>query len=635
MKNVYVLTIVFAMIVAMTQTASTTAYAYDQKAIELAGGLEETLGHLWALERNLDDGNYELVMTHALHPVSELYDSMKPALMAASPEVDMQIRQTVQGLADHTSEDVPLADAKQAVSDARDTVNDAYDTVIGDIRNEPNFKLTQMKMLLETSIVEYAEAVEDGKVTAKAELQDGAAFVTRANQLFDELDGQIDHNVHDSLDASFESLHTAYAQLKDPFEIESITLDMISTIAYAYDQKAIELAGGLEETLGHLWALERNLDDGNYELVMTHALHPVSELYDSMKPALMAASPEVDMQIRQTVQGLADHTSEDVPLADAKQAISDARDTVNDAYDTVIGDIRNEPNFKMLQMKMLLETSIVEYAEAVTDGQITAKAELQDGAAFVTRANTLFDELQGELDANTYTSLDAAFDSLHTAYAQLDDPSEIESITMGIITTLDDAMGIMETTALGESNHIDAIRTLLAQAKSEYTQGNTDLALSYATKAYLDHYEFIEGSLVEQGRKDLMLHIENLMREELRNMIRSDASVSDVTEKIDEILDQVDLIDGDVTPEEPQEMDLIDGDVTPEESVIDEPQEMDLIGEPQEMDLIDDKAPEKDASVTIAIVVSVAVAVAVILVVWVKRRNAGTTTTSNVSSSDD
>ena len=61
--------------------------SYDEK-LAFAGNLEETLGHFWAVEKNLDEHNAELALVHATHPVAELYDLMKPDLQAKDPKLD-------------------------------------------------------------------------------------------------------------------------------------------------------------------------------------------------------------------------------------------------------------------------------------------------------------------------------------------------------------------------------------------------------------------------------------------------------------------------------------------------------------------------------------------------------------------
>lgn len=87
-------------------------------------------------------------------------------------------------------------------------------------------------------------------------------------------------------------------------------------------------------------------------------------------------------------------------------------------------------------------------------------------------------------------------------------------------------------------NHIDSINELLAQTDEEYSNGNKDLAMKYATTAYLEHYEYIESEL-GQYDEELIEDVEWAMREDLRGMIRDEASAAEVSEKIDEITEKL------------------------------------------------------------------------------------------------
>ncbi|NIP62925.1 MAG: PEFG-CTERM sorting domain-containing protein, partial [Nitrosopumilaceae archaeon] len=60
-------------------------------------------------------------------------------------------------------------------------------------------------------------------------------------------------------------------------------------------------------------------------------------------------------------------------------------------------------------------------------------------------------------------------------------------------------------------------------------------AFNLVSEAYLDNYEFIEGPLGEIDH-ELMIKIETDMREDLRNMIQTNAPVPQVDAQIDMIL---------------------------------------------------------------------------------------------------
>ena len=68
------------------------------------------------------------------------------------------------------------------------------------------------------------------------------------------------------------------------------------------------------------------------------------------------------------------------------------------------------------------------------------------------------------------------------------------------------------------------------------------MALSLATKAYLDNYEFLEAPLIDLGERELMERVEIMLREDLRTMIRNGEPAGDVSAQIDDILSEMDGI---------------------------------------------------------------------------------------------
>lgn len=317
--------------------------------------------------------------------------------------------------------------------------------------------------------------------------------------------------------------------------------------AYSLQDK-IEFASALEETLGHFWAIEQNLDDSNAELALIHATHPIAELYDSMKPMLKESDPNLDAQVQETLMELQNKANTKVSRAQAQQAIEDAKEIVAIARLTVVGDeLSNEITFKAKLMQVLLETSTVEYGEAVSEGVIGEMAEFQDGSAFVWRSQQIFDEIKSDVSIHKAEKIEGLYEELLTAYDARVDPLQVETIVNGIIHELDEISGEkFEETNLLE--YVENIHKLLEQTKQEYAKGNTDLALSLATKAYLDNFEFLEGPLIELEQKELMEEVEIMLSEELPTMIKNGESSSKINAQIDAILVKMNTI-GTVVPE--------------------------------------------------------------------------------------
>ncbi|AFS81021.1 hypothetical protein NKOR_05690 [Candidatus Nitrosopumilus koreensis AR1] len=548
MKKSTALTILMtSLVLSVTSFQMASADSFQEKA-EFASSLEETLGHFWALEQNLDDGNAELALIHATHPISELYDSMKPELKASDPNLDAQVQKTLMELKDKASTDVSRQQAQQAIDDAKQVVSIARSTIVGDkLSQDTAFRVQLMKVLLDTSIAEYGEAVSDGVIGEMAEFQDGSAFVWRSQQIFSEIESDIDPHIAEEIDEMYAELWLAYDVRAEPAQVATIANGIIHELDESLESK-IAFASSLEETLGHFWALEQNLDDGNAELALIHATHPISELYDSMKPELKASDPNLDAQVQKTLMELKDKASTDVSRQQAQQAIDDAKQVVSIARSTIVGDyLSSDVNTKLVLMKVLLDTSIAEYGEAVSDGVIGEMAEFQDGSAFVWRSQQIFNTIRDDIDSHMAQEIDEFYEDLWESYDARATPTQVETYAGGIIHEIDEILGV-EDESENLLEYVENIRELLEQTKQEYATGDKDIALSLATKAYLDNFEFLEGPLVELDQEELMEDVEHMLREDLRNMIKNDVPVSEVNAQVDAILTKMDTV-ANVVPE--------------------------------------------------------------------------------------
>jgi hypothetical protein len=91
---------------------------------------------------------------------------------------------------------------------------------------------------------------------------------------------------------------------------------------------------------------------------------------------------------------------------------------------------------------------------------------------------------------------------------------------------------------------ITEIRSLLNQTIIEYQNKNSSGASALVEEAYLENYEFIEAPLAEQN-ETLMEETEVMLREQLRDLVKSDSVEADVQallQKINSNLDQTDQL---------------------------------------------------------------------------------------------
>ena len=78
--------------------------------------------------------------------------------------------------------------------------------------------------------------------------------------------------------------------------VTMIVISIPMAFADSDRESKLEFAGTLEESLGHFWALELNLDEKNSKLALVHATHPISELYETMAIHLKD-NPDFDQKL--------------------------------------------------------------------------------------------------------------------------------------------------------------------------------------------------------------------------------------------------------------------------------------------------------------------------------------------------
>jgi hypothetical protein len=102
----------------------------------------------------------------------------------------------------------------------------------------------------------------------------------------------------------------------------------------------------------------------------------------------------------------------------------------------------------------------------------------------------------------------------------------------------------LSTLALGESQvkgqneteatldsaitYAQTARQLLNQTMVEYSTNNATGTEELATRAYLDNFEYVEPALEQKGAADLKEQIGDMMREEIRDMIKTSTSADEL-----------------------------------------------------------------------------------------------------------
>lgn len=241
-----------------------------------------------------------------------------------------------------------------------------------------------------------------------------------------------------------------------------LTMIVLSTpIAFADSDRdaKLEFAGTLEETLGHFWALEMNLDENNAELAIVHATHPISELYETMSEHL-ESNPDFDQKLQNTLLELKDKASTDVNREQAQLAIDDAKKIIQEAREIVVGhELSDESEFKMQLINQLLETSKVEYKEAIVNGIIEEIAEFQDGSAFIWQSQQIFNTIEG-VDPIDSERINEYYEQVWADFDIRADPTDVTDSIDAVIYEFEELSGIQSVISEHEEVYLASLAPL-------------------------------------------------------------------------------------------------------------------------------------------------------------------------------
>ena len=194
-----------------------------------------------------------------------------------------------------------------------------------------------------------------------------------------------------------------------------------------------------------------NLDENNSKLALVHATHPISELYGTMSEHLRD-NPDFAQKLEQTLFELKDKASTDVTREEAQLAIDYSKEIIQEAREIVVGPkLSDDSEFKMQLIIGLLETSKVEYKEAIDDGVIVEMAEFQDGSAFVWQSQQIFKSLENNLDPTDSERINEYYVQVWSNFDNRSTPKDVTDSLDVVIHEFGELSGILSV----ESSHVD------------------------------------------------------------------------------------------------------------------------------------------------------------------------------------
>ena len=308
------------------------------------------------------------------------------------------------------------------------------------------------------------------------------------------------------------------------------------------DTDALIVMVNVERIQTQLWLTEQSLDKNNPEMAFAHAFIPHTTTFPAIKVQLERSAGEqstkqlesllTDLPIRMRT---GEYSQEEV-----RESIGQIRILLDQISQQSIGpQFLSDKGMVSQAVVFLLRDAVQSYATATNSNASSGSGgngpqqavDYENAVGLVHIAHENFQKTLSPLiqDSRRNSEIESFFNQLETSLAQRMDSQSILRITTAIERDLAEELSVSEgsESTSEHQQYFAKIRTLLSQVISEVNNGNYEQADQYAVSAYLDNYEYLEAP-IEKHDPDLMLTIEEEMREELRSMIEARESAASI-----------------------------------------------------------------------------------------------------------
>jgi high-affinity iron transporter len=318
------------------------------------------------------------------------------------------------------------------------------------------------------------------------------------------------------------------------------------------DTDALIVMVNIERIRTQLWLAEQSLDKDNPEMAFAHAFIPHTTTFPAIKNQLTeTAGEQSTMQLESLLT--------DLPLRmrtgeyseeKTRQTIGQIRGLLDEISQRSIGpEFLSDKGMVSQVVVFLLRDAAQSYTTISNASDGSGSENLQQdidyenaaGLAQISHQNyqkTLSPLIE---DSRRKTEIESFFNELESSLAQKMDNESILRLTTAIERDLAEELSVSERSESTSEHqqYFATIRTLLSNVTSKVNNGNYEQADQYAVSAYLDNYEYLEAP-IEKHDPDLMVTIEEEMREELRRMIEARESVESIEAFVNGILVKLD-----------------------------------------------------------------------------------------------
>jgi high-affinity iron transporter len=318
------------------------------------------------------------------------------------------------------------------------------------------------------------------------------------------------------------------------------------------DTDALIVMVNIERIRTQLWLTEQRLNEDNPEMAFAHAFIPHTTTFPAIKNQLTEAAGE---QSTKQLESLLT----DLPLkmrtgeyteAKTRESIEQIRRLLDQISQQSVGpEFLSDKGIVSQAVVFLLRDAVQSYTTIsnASDGSggenNPQDIDYENAVGLVQVARQNYQETLSPLieDTRRKTEIESFFNELESSIAQKMDNETILRLTTAIERDLAEELSVSEgsESTSEHQQYFATIRTLLSNVISEINNGNYEQADQYAVSAYLDNYEYLEAP-IEKHDPELMVTIEEEMREELRRMIEARESAESIEAFVNGILVKLD-----------------------------------------------------------------------------------------------
>ncbi|MGH9990924.1 MAG: hypothetical protein ACREAS_10860, partial [Nitrososphaera sp.] len=319
------------------------------------------------------------------------------------------------------------------------------------------------------------------------------------------------------------------------------------------DTDALIVMVNIERMRTQLWLTEQSLDKNNPETAFAHAFIPHTTTFPAIKDQLGKTAGE---QSTKQLESLLT----DLPLRmrtgeyseeKTRESIGQIRILLDQISQQSVGpEFLSDKGMVSQAVVFLLRDAVQSYATTISNASngsdstnLQQAIDYENAVGLVQIAHQNYQKALSSLieDSRRRTEIESFFNELESSLAQKMDNESILRLTTAIERDLAEELSVSEgsESTSEHQQYFATIRTLLSNVISEVNNGNYEQADQYAISAYLDNYEYLEAP-IEKHDPDLMVTIEEEMREELRRMIEARESVESIEAFVNGILVKLD-----------------------------------------------------------------------------------------------